>query len=68
MISWHSRIGTIKFLFEDDDEKLAHIQWFEHGSQTVLGETASSQELFLLNKCDLIPLSTTASHCNLADH
>ncbi|KLO19271.1 S-adenosyl-L-methionine-dependent methyltransferase [Schizopora paradoxa] len=51
-------IGTIRFLFEDDDGKLAHIQWFEHGSQTVLGETASSQELFLLNECDLIPLST----------
>ncbi|KAF9566963.1 S-adenosyl-L-methionine-dependent methyltransferase [Agrocybe pediades] len=28
-----------------------HLQWFEHGSQTVMGELAHRQELFLLNVC-----------------
>ncbi len=53
----HPRIGKVKSLFEEGREKLCHVQWFEHGAQTVLRETASPQELFLLNECASNPLS-----------
>ena len=36
--------------------KLAHVQKFCRGSDTVLGETADPQELFALNDCETIQL------------
>ena len=36
--------------------KLAHVQKFCRGSDTVLGETADPQELFALNECETIQL------------
>ncbi|EJD02255.1 S-adenosyl-L-methionine-dependent methyltransferase [Fomitiporia mediterranea MF3/22] len=38
--------------------KYFHLRWFDHGSRTVLGETASPQALFLLDKCDNNPVET----------
>jgi hypothetical protein len=31
---------------------MVHFQWFQHGSATVLGELAGTNELFLLSQCD----------------
>ena len=31
---------------------MAHFQWFEHGSRTMIGELSSCQEPFLLTWCD----------------
>ncbi|EJD02256.1 S-adenosyl-L-methionine-dependent methyltransferase, partial [Fomitiporia mediterranea MF3/22] len=38
--------------------KYFHIRWFEHGSRTILGETANPQALFLLDQCDDNPVET----------
>ncbi len=38
------------------DNQVAHIQWFNHGSQTFIGELAHPQELFLADQCGDIPL------------
>ncbi|KAK0107707.1 hypothetical protein ONS96_003507 [Cadophora gregata f. sp. sojae] len=49
--------AQIIYIFQDEhDEKLAHLRWFEHGSRTLLGQTASSRELFLFQSCDDNPL------------
>lgn len=37
-------------------EKYFHLRWFSHGSQTILGETANPQALFLLDQCDDNPV------------
>jgi DNA (cytosine-5)-methyltransferase 1 len=36
----------------------AHVQWFQHGTATDLGELASPNELFLTFECNDIGLST----------
>lgn len=38
------------------ENQVAHIQWFNHGSQTFIGELAHPQELFLADQCDRISL------------
>ncbi|KAH7397790.1 S-adenosyl-L-methionine-dependent methyltransferase [Cadophora sp. MPI-SDFR-AT-0126] len=49
--------AQIIFIFQDEyEEKLVHLRWFEHGARTLLGETASSRELFLCQSCDDNPL------------
>ncbi|THV06517.1 S-adenosyl-L-methionine-dependent methyltransferase [Dendrothele bispora CBS 962.96] len=47
-----------KIIFIDITSEIAHIQWFNHGSQIVLGELAHPQELFLQELCDPIALET----------
>jgi DNA (cytosine-5)-methyltransferase 1 len=34
--------------------QVAHVQWFNHGSKTFLGELANPQELFLADHCDTV--------------
>ncbi|THH12028.1 hypothetical protein EW145_g289 [Phellinidium pouzarii] len=42
----------------DKIQKLFHGRWFQHGSQTILAETANPQGLFLLDQCDSNPVSS----------
>ncbi|KAF7363771.1 BAH domain-containing protein [Mycena sanguinolenta] len=45
--------------------KMLHGQWFIHGSRTMLQETPHSQELFLLNECDGIPVASIFQKCTV---
>ncbi|KAJ3830251.1 S-adenosyl-L-methionine-dependent methyltransferase [Lentinula raphanica] len=48
---WFARIINI-----DIDLQVAHVQWFEHGKATAMGELAHPQELFIQVACDPIAL------------
>jgi len=47
-----------KIIYINSEEEIAHIQWFEHGSQIFMEELAHPQELFLNDLCGHIPLRT----------
>ncbi|KAF7346464.1 DNA (cytosine-5)-methyltransferase [Mycena sanguinolenta] len=61
----------IQYFFDDDKEKdhrgkpakKLHGQWFAHGSDTILAEVNHSQELFLLEQCDDIYVSSIYRKC-----
>ena len=42
-----------------------HVQWYQHGSQILLQETAHSQGLFLINECDNLSIDCIYQKCNL---
>jgi DNA (cytosine-5)-methyltransferase 1 len=44
-------------MFEEDNKKQIHAQWFTHSSKTILQETADPKELFLINECADVMLS-----------
>ncbi|KAI5117478.1 hypothetical protein M0805_007182 [Coniferiporia weirii] len=48
----------ILYFFAESAEISFHGRWFQHGSQTVLAETANPQGLFLLDLCDSNPVSS----------
>ncbi|KAK0208944.1 S-adenosyl-L-methionine-dependent methyltransferase [Desarmillaria ectypa] len=48
---WFARV-----LFIDFESEIAHVLWYDHGSNTVLEELAHPQELFVLDQCTSIPL------------
>ncbi|KXN85700.1 DNA (cytosine-5)-methyltransferase 1A [Leucoagaricus sp. SymC.cos] len=50
---WFARIMYIK-----NEEQIAHVQWLEHGSKTMLHELANPQELFFYNLCNPVPLGS----------
>ena len=41
----------------------AHVQWYEHGSKTILQETAHPYELFALAECADIPVGAILGSC-----
>ena len=45
-------LRRIEYLFEEKGEQMAHVQWFERGTNTLLGETADEREVFQLAHCD----------------
>lgn len=49
-------VARIVLLVFDDKTKMAHVQWFCRGTDTVLGTTADSQELFAVLDCEYIQL------------
>jgi DNA (cytosine-5)-methyltransferase 1 len=51
------RFARICYMFEEDNEKQFHAQWFMHSSKTILQETADPKELFLINECADVMLS-----------
>ncbi|KAJ3825146.1 S-adenosyl-L-methionine-dependent methyltransferase, partial [Lentinula raphanica] len=57
----------ICYFFEDadDDTQNFHGRWLEHGSKTLLQETAHSRELFLTNTCADAPVSSIYRKCDL---
>lgn len=47
-------------------EPLLHVQWFQHGSKTILQQTAHQLELFALYECDDIPISAILGHVEIS--
>lgn len=58
--------GQVMSMFQDssikdpDDRDQVHVRWFNHGGDSFLSETAGPRELFLLSRCDNIPLVSSA--------
>jgi hypothetical protein len=50
--------GQVMYFYEDDGHKKAHVRYFSPGSQTILMEQSSWQELFLLDNCDEVDLDS----------
>lgn len=48
------RFGKIMYIIMEN--QVAHVQWFNHGSQTIIQELAHPQELFLSNDCGQVNL------------
>ncbi|KAJ6508639.1 S-adenosyl-L-methionine-dependent methyltransferase, partial [Mycena sanguinolenta] len=67
----HAWFIKIQYFFDDDKEKddqdepakKLHGQWFAHGSDTILAEVNHSQELFLLEQCNDIHISSIYRKC-----
>lgn len=58
--------AKIQYMWQDvDGSEQFHARWFIHGSDTLLQETASPRELFLLNECDDIDLYSVMSKCTV---
>ncbi|KDQ61172.1 hypothetical protein JAAARDRAFT_173758 [Jaapia argillacea MUCL 33604] len=53
--------GRIRYFFEDDDGMQFHVQWYQHGSQTLLQELAHVNSLFLIDECQDLPLDSIYS-------
>uniref|UniRef100_A0A146MBM0 DNA (Cytosine-5)-methyltransferase 1 n=1 Tax=Lygus hesperus TaxID=30085 RepID=A0A146MBM0_LYGHE len=46
-------IGRVQFLWESTyGQRYMHLCWFSRGCETVLGESADPQELFLVDQCE----------------
>ncbi|KAL5350845.1 hypothetical protein ACLOAV_004416 [Pseudogymnoascus australis] len=60
---WFARIVNI--FGNKRGEPMAHVRWFSHGGDTFLDETAGPKELFLLDRCDDIEMSTIAGKVNV---
>ena len=54
-----SRFG--KIIFIDSYAKVAHLQYYQHSSQTMLQEIADPQELFLTETCGAIQMNSILS-------
>lgn len=48
-------------MYIKNEEQIAHVQWLEHASQTMLQELADSQELFFYSLCNPVPLGSLAA-------
>ncbi|RKO86769.1 BAH domain-containing protein, partial [Blyttiomyces helicus] len=58
--------GRVEFLFEEKGEApQAHVRWFSHGDDTILHECAAPHELFLLNDCMDVELTTVMGKCQV---
>ncbi|KAF8158951.1 S-adenosyl-L-methionine-dependent methyltransferase [Mycena galopus ATCC 62051] len=56
----------IQYFFDNDmGTKMLHGQWFAHGGNTILQEFNHSQELFLLDECDNIHVSSIYRLCQV---
>ncbi|KFZ05087.1 hypothetical protein V501_08686 [Pseudogymnoascus sp. VKM F-4519 (FW-2642)] len=60
---WFARIVNI--FANKSGDPMAHVRWFSHGGDTFLDETAGPKELFLLDRCDDIDMSTIAGKVNV---
>lgn len=53
------------FQVEDTNDKRAHVQWYSHGAELILRETAPDYGLYLLDECMDISLDSVYQKCNL---
>ena len=59
-------VRRIEHLFQDQKgNKMAHVSWFEKGSETVLGDTASDREVFQVRTCTNMPLENVISRADV---
>ncbi|XP_060534536.1 DNA (cytosine-5)-methyltransferase 1-like [Cylas formicarius] len=57
-----SRIGYVVYMFEGEDgEKMAHVGFYERGTDTIMGDTSDPRELFLVHGCVDLYLSAISS-------
>lgn len=47
------------------NNQTVHVEWFYHGSQTIMDEVAHPQELFLSNECGFPGLHEIAGKVNV---
>jgi DNA (cytosine-5)-methyltransferase 1 len=61
-------VRRVEYLFEEKNggEKLAHVQWFMRGTETVLGEDSEDRELFQMTYCDNAKLCNVVQKVNVA--
>lgn len=66
------RFCQIMYMFNKDisDRKpvnnpTAHVRWYEHGSKTLLQETAHPYGLFAIAECNDIPLESILGRCDI---
>lgn len=52
-------------MYEKQGQMLFHAQWYQHGAQTLLQETAHPQGLFLTDECEDQPLDCIYQKANL---
>lgn len=68
------QIVKIIYMWENKMEiKMFHATWLWRGSETVLGETSSSSEVFLVDDCQDVPVAyikskTTVLHRDIPDN
>ena len=58
---WFAKVMSMfhdSSLRDMDDCEQVHVRWFNHGGDSFLSETAGPKELFLLSRCDNIPLAS----------
>jgi DNA (cytosine-5)-methyltransferase 1 len=55
---WENKMGI----------KMFHATWLWRGSETVLGETSNSSELFLVDDCQDVPISYVKSKTEVVRH
>ena len=58
------RFGRIHYIIMHN--QTFHVEWFYHGSQTIMDEVAHPQELFLSNQCGYASLHEIAGKVKLA--
>ena len=58
-----NRFGRIHYILMNN--QTFHVEWFYHGAQTVMGEVAHPQELFLGNQCGFASLHEIAGKVKL---
>jgi len=52
-------------MYIDAASKTIHVQWFNHGSQIVIGEVARPRELFLQDLCGDVGLDLICGKINV---
>lgn len=57
------RFGRIHYIAMNN--QTFHVEWFYHGSQTIMDEVAHPQELFLSNECGFPGLHEIAGKVNV---
>ena len=61
-----SHIGKIIYFMEDRHNKMAHMQYFCYGKDTVLGELGDKKELFALDDCKNVLMFKIMSKVNIS--
>ncbi|XP_014661569.1 PREDICTED: DNA (cytosine-5)-methyltransferase 1-like [Priapulus caudatus] len=59
-------IAKVAYMWEDSNgTKHFHAQWYTRGGETVLGETADPNEVFMVDECEDTCLEFVVSKCNV---
>lgn len=60
------QVIKVKYMWENKmGIKVLHGTWFWRGKETILGETAFSRELFMVDECQDVPLGYVQSKANV---
>ena len=56
LLTYHPQYRFARILYIIIESQTAHVQWFNHGCNTIMEELAHPQELFLSHRCDTYSL------------